>query len=97
MQTNSLCDSVSNGGDCVVTVGERWNNCENTAFFYMNIYPARFLIVVGIMLQFAKKNILFVALYCADTLGCAYGWENSKIRLVSCQRTHKTQKMRLNC
>ena len=56
MQTNSLCDSVPNGGDCVVTVGEGWNNCENTAFFYVNIYPPRFLIVVGIMLQFAKKT-----------------------------------------
>jgi hypothetical protein len=43
----------------VVTVGERWNNCEN-AVFYVNIYPARFLIVVGIMSQFAKKKTYYL-------------------------------------
>ena len=31
-------------------------------FFYVNIYPARFLIVVGIMLQFAKKT--YYLLHC---------------------------------
>ena len=60
MQTNSICDSVSNSGDCVVAVEEGWNSCEN-AVFYVDVYPARCLIVVGIMLQFAKKNSI---IYC---------------------------------
>ncbi len=32
MQTNSICDSVSNSGDCVVAVEEGWNSCENAVF-----------------------------------------------------------------